>query len=112
LLVWGDCKEPLEEYHSQHSPLVIFNEQRPQLLLGYLTVMRTSEGSTGSQLRPDGVCTAGFGCFSTGAKGGGFCTTFLAQVRFGTGAKGAGIGAIGFSYGAMEQWALVYAQLV
>ena len=60
----------------------------------------------------DGVCTAGFGCFSTGAKGGGFCTTFLAQVRFGTGAKGAGIGAIGFSYGAMEQWAMVYAQLV
>jgi hypothetical protein len=60
----------------------------------------------------DGVCTASFGCFSTGAKGGGFCTTGLAQVRFSTGAKGTGIGAIGFSYGAMEQWALVYAQLV
>jgi hypothetical protein len=59
-----------------------------------------------------GVRTAGFGCFSTGAKEGGVCTTGLAQVRFGTGAKGAGIGAIGFGYGAMEQWALVYMQLV
>jgi len=42
-----------------------------------------------------GVRTAGFGCFSTGAKGGGFCTTGLAQVHFSTGAKGAVIGAIG-----------------
>ena len=41
-----------------------------------------------------------------------FVPLFWAQVRFGTGAKGAGIGAIGFSYGAMEQWVLVYAQLV
>jgi hypothetical protein len=31
------------------------------------------------------------GC--AGAKGGGVCTTGLAQVRFGTGTKGAGIGA-------------------